>query len=493
MSKIFISYRREDTGGYAISLHDRLADRFGRDQLFMDIDNIEPGEDFVEVINEKVGRCEVLLVLIGRDWLTCKNESGQRRLDNPDDFVRLEVAAALDRKIRVVPVLVGGARLPKPDELGTELAPLCRRHAITLTDAGFRQDVNRLIESVEKAIKGSGLSVHKAPRPPGSILTPSTASGTKETGVIPPKPSNKRADSVASFGQSAQKATTDAIKFSKARIFSGHGKPVKTVAFSPDSRILASAGGGSWLGGGDTAIRLWRVSDGRLLRKLIGHEDTVSKIVFSPDGEKLASCCSTAAHLWRTSNGKRLKMLTGNVDHGGDSLAFSADGQRLVCWIDVEPDEDQKLTYDLWTVSDGKYLGSYSPKRLPKKADFQWERVSPDGRMMASKELIRMEHAEYWAIVVKCVIGGATLVELKDKDDAEATEWKFSADGRLLVAGYLDNVIRLWRLADGKRLTKIPLSARANSVVFSPDGQWLAAGCEDKLVRLWPLWQFPAS
>lgn len=77
MSKLFISYRREDAAGYAISLHDRLADRFGADQLFMDIDSIEPGEDFVEVINAKVSACEVLLVLIGRDWLTCKDESGR--------------------------------------------------------------------------------------------------------------------------------------------------------------------------------------------------------------------------------------------------------------------------------------------------------------------------------------------------------------------------------------------------------------------------------
>ena len=440
----------------------------------MDIDNIQPGEDFVEVINEKVGACEILVVLIGPYWLTCKDESGQRRLDNPEDFVRLEVTAALQRKIRVVPVLIGGAKLPKPDELGTELAPLCRRNAIALSDAGFRQDLNRLIESLEKAIQGSGMAVHKPP--------------LKTTSALPPQPSRKGMGAVASSGQSAQKTKTEPLKFARERIFRGHGKPMKTVAFSPDSRILASAGGGSWWGGGDTAIRLWRVSDGRLLRELAGHQQTVNKILFSPDGERLASCCPGAIHLWRTSDGKRLRTLTGGEDDGGDSLAFSADGRRLLCWIDEEP-----LRYNLWSVPDGKPLGSYSLRRLPQKADFRWERVSPDGRMVASDELITIEQDKYWAIVVKHGTARGAPLELKDKDGASATEWKFSADGRWLVAGYADSAIRLWSLAGGKRLAKIQLSTTANSVALSPDGQWLAAGCEDKLVRLWRLDLPPGS
>ena len=162
MSKIFISYRRGDTTGYAISLRDQLAVRFGAEQIFMDIDNIEFGDDFVEVINEKISACDVLLVLIGRDWLTSKDDSGGRRLDSPDDFVRLEVTAALERKIRVIPVLFGGAKPPRPEDLPKELVLLSRRNAITITDVGFRQDVSRLIESVEKVIASSGADATKA-------------------------------------------------------------------------------------------------------------------------------------------------------------------------------------------------------------------------------------------------------------------------------------------------------------------------------------------
>ena len=113
MSKIFLSYRREDTLHAAGRLYDRLASHFGKDQVFMDIDTIDPGEDFVEVIERTVGSCDVLIALMGKGWLTSKDEEGRRRLDNPADFVRLEIAAALNRKIRVVPATVGAARMPR--------------------------------------------------------------------------------------------------------------------------------------------------------------------------------------------------------------------------------------------------------------------------------------------------------------------------------------------------------------------------------------------
>ena len=99
MSRIFLSYRREDTTHAAGRLYDRLASHFGKDQVFMDIDTIDPGEDFVEVIERTVGPCDVLIALMGKGWLTSADAEGQRRLDNPEGFVRLEIATALDRKI----------------------------------------------------------------------------------------------------------------------------------------------------------------------------------------------------------------------------------------------------------------------------------------------------------------------------------------------------------------------------------------------------------
>lgn len=153
MSKIFISYRRDDSSGYAGRLYDRLVKHFGADHLFMDIDQIEPGEDFVEVLQKKLQAVQVAVVLIGKSWLDSKDETGQRRLDNPDDWVRIEVATLLERKIRVIPVLVGGAMFPKSIQLPEPLIPLVRRHAFEISDTRFHPDVDKLIHALEKIIQ----------------------------------------------------------------------------------------------------------------------------------------------------------------------------------------------------------------------------------------------------------------------------------------------------------------------------------------------------
>lgn len=147
---LFISYRREDTAAHAGRLYDRLSDHFGRAQVFMDIDHIEPGEDFVEAINRKVGGCDVAIVLIGPEWLSLTDAAGHRRLDDPEDFVRMEIVAALQRNIRVIPILVGGARMPRKQDLPEELAPLSRRNALEISESRFHADVDRLIDAIEK-------------------------------------------------------------------------------------------------------------------------------------------------------------------------------------------------------------------------------------------------------------------------------------------------------------------------------------------------------
>src|SRR5688500_16574002 len=110
---IFINYRRQDAIGTAGRLYDRLAQAFGRDKLFMDVDHIPAGIDFVGYLESQVAACDVFLVVIGPNWLDAQDESGGRRIGSPDDFVSIEIAAALARQIRVIPVLIDGARMPK--------------------------------------------------------------------------------------------------------------------------------------------------------------------------------------------------------------------------------------------------------------------------------------------------------------------------------------------------------------------------------------------
>jgi biotin carboxyl carrier protein len=146
---IFMCYRRQDSGGQAGRLYDRLAERFGEDQVFMDIDRIEPGQDFVEVIEKAVGSCWLTLVVIGRDWLTLTDAEGRRRLDAPEDYVRLEIAAALARDIVVIPVLVQDARVPRSTDLPAAIAKLSRRQTVELRDTRWREDVGRLLKVLE--------------------------------------------------------------------------------------------------------------------------------------------------------------------------------------------------------------------------------------------------------------------------------------------------------------------------------------------------------
>jgi formylglycine-generating enzyme required for sulfatase activity len=152
--KIFINYRREDSIGMAGRLHDRLAQTFGRDKLFMDVDHIPAGTDFVAHLNSQVAECEVVLVVIGPNWLGAKDESGARRLGNPDDFVAIEIAAALARNSRVIPVLVDGARMPNASQLPDSLKPLARRQAIDVRHSHFGHDAEALVARMREALGG---------------------------------------------------------------------------------------------------------------------------------------------------------------------------------------------------------------------------------------------------------------------------------------------------------------------------------------------------
>jgi hypothetical protein len=158
MPVIFISYRREDSAGHAGRLFDRLREHFGRDRVFLDVVGIDAGVDFVETLDKAVGSCDVLLAVIGREWLTCCDKQGRRRLDDPNDFIRAEISAALNRNVRVVPVLVEGAEMPPTDALPEELKRLTRRQAVELRDSRWDSDVEALISALER-------EASSAPRP----------------------------------------------------------------------------------------------------------------------------------------------------------------------------------------------------------------------------------------------------------------------------------------------------------------------------------------
>jgi hypothetical protein len=157
--RVFISYRRDDAAYPAGWLFDRLASGLGRDKVFKDVDSIEPGDDFAAVIRTAVGSCDVLLALIGDRWLTITGKDGQRRLDDPGDFVRLEIEAALARGIRVIPVLVAGVRMPPASQFPASLAELTRRQTLELSPVRFESDTARLLKVLDKTLREAHAAV----------------------------------------------------------------------------------------------------------------------------------------------------------------------------------------------------------------------------------------------------------------------------------------------------------------------------------------------
>ncbi len=156
-TKIFINYRRADTQAMARLIHNSLRQAFGRNNVFMDVDNIRAGEKFADHLNAQVEKCDIFLSLIGPNWLDARDEDGTRRLDNPNDYVRREIAAALPRKIRSVPILLDGTKLPKEAQLPDDLKSLASYHAFEIRNSQFPRDMRALIEDL-RARKKTSLS-----------------------------------------------------------------------------------------------------------------------------------------------------------------------------------------------------------------------------------------------------------------------------------------------------------------------------------------------
>jgi hypothetical protein len=187
VQRVFISYRRQETAAYAGRIYDAMVARFGEDNVFMDVE-MAPGIDFVDHINEVLSGCAALIVVIGSSWATVEGDGGLPRLQNPDDFVRLEVANGMRHPTAtVIPVLVGNARMPRADQLPEDLRPITRRNAMELSDGRWRYDVGRLNETLEELLAGlTGFPARVRPEPATPAPTPTPTPVPTPAAVQPP-------------------------------------------------------------------------------------------------------------------------------------------------------------------------------------------------------------------------------------------------------------------------------------------------------------------
>jgi hypothetical protein len=158
-AKIFISYRRDDSGPYAARMCDLVNAMLGHDVCFFDIDTINPGRDYRNVIANALSSCKVMLVVIGKQWATMRNDSGRLRLNSKTDLVHIEIASGLQKGLAVIPTLVGGARMPAQSSLPLDLRPLGYHNAWILSDRHFRRDVELLVGELKKILPETPLSL----------------------------------------------------------------------------------------------------------------------------------------------------------------------------------------------------------------------------------------------------------------------------------------------------------------------------------------------
>ena len=181
MGGVFISYRREDSAWFAGRVYDRLANALGRESVFIDVDNIPAGLDFVDVLSERVGQCDALVAIVGKNWLASADKDNRRRIDDPNDFVRIEIEAALNRNVPVIPVLIDGTAMPKANDLPDRLTKFARRQGIEISHNRFDSDAKRLTDAlarIEEEAARRGRE-DRSLSPPDAKLATAARSGQK--------------------------------------------------------------------------------------------------------------------------------------------------------------------------------------------------------------------------------------------------------------------------------------------------------------------------
>ncbi len=204
MRSIFISYRRNDSEGEAGRLFDALVSQFGEGSVFMDVAAIEPGRDFRKVIDQSVATCSVLLAIVGQNWLDSKDSSGGRRLDDANDFVRIELASALLRDTPVVPVLVHGASMPREDQLPDDLKELAYRNAVVLSHARWKSDIDVLVQALRGYL----------PEKPAPAQSPAMTGKHRDAGLLEAKSAQGTTTKPTTFqAQTIERVTRDLGSF----------------------------------------------------------------------------------------------------------------------------------------------------------------------------------------------------------------------------------------------------------------------------------------
>src|ERR1700722_11246111 len=504
--KIFLSYRREDAAGFALALFGRLEQSFSSERLFMDVEaGIWAGQDFARVIEDVVSLCDVVLVLIGPDWMTVTDEEGRRRLENPEDFVRVEVESALKFGKRVIPVLVHKTEMPRADALPEPLKALARRNAVGLTQERFKADAQGLIKALEDALA----EVEDARRQAES----KAAAAEKQ-----------RAAEQAANAEEAARAEKE-----RARLDAIAGLSPEQIAKAEELAnwdfIKASEGSQEFR---DHLARFPQGGTERMARKRlealvwaglsqpVGADALKGFLAEFPNGThaseataNLAELESQAAEARKAAEGEKREMDAWASASAAGSVAalesfrrewpqgkYADAARQRVREIKGAPSRRRLLLAVCAgagaAARGGRAIVEFRPGFLFCRLLYDQSvrpftghspfvesiAFSPDGRSALSGDLFG--HLKLWDV--------ATGKEIRtfSGDGGYGRAVAFSPDGRTALSDSDDNTIKLWDVATGNEIGAFAgHSGHVTSIAFSPDGRTALSGSEDKTIKLW--------
>ena len=476
MPRITISYRRADSEAMTGRICDRLVTHYGKQAIFRDIDDIPAGIDFRHHINEVLLKTNVLLAIVGPEWLGA-SRGALDRINEESDPVRVEVETALRRRVPIIPVLIGDTRMPSSEQLPPSLKDFAFRNAVKVdTGRDFDYHILRLIKSIDAIAPQTPRSSPPSRETAAAGASPKPAARTenKLTAVVV-EPLRKRdtgsrpAQTAAPAAAPSSLLTVPAVSRDWNEMLWPKSQEARKI------RLMAAAAGGVALVA-FLAFVLWPDSssgDGMRRLRSLANSGPVSALAFSPDAQEIASASlDRSVNVWNVDGGTLLGTIRDS--DGVSSVAFMPNGKQVV----------YGGLNGVILINEAS-AGERTIRSLKPDVTYAWEflpavwsvAVSPDGTKIASGNADGS--VKIWSV------SGPLLRNLKSHNDV-VTAVAYAPDGRTIVSGSKDGTIRITDTNTGQELARLTdHPGQLSSVALSSDGKWIAAGGSGNTVVIW--------